>query len=74
LLFETKFSAAARRFVENNNELATSSNVINELISISIRNLCEERYNTRNYSSFRRFVAQNGYDPFEKDLDAIFQF
>jgi len=74
LLFETKFSAAARRFIENNNELATSSNVINELISISIRNLCEERYNTRNYSAFRRFVAQNGYDPFEKDLEAIFQF
>jgi predicted nucleic acid-binding protein len=74
LLFETKFSPAARRFIEHHNELATSSNVINELISVSVRNLCEERYNTRNYSSFRRFVVQNGYDPFKKDLDAIFQF
>lgn len=74
LLFETKFSPAARRFIEHHTELATSSSVINELISVSIRNLYEERYNTRNYSSFRKFIVQNGYDPFQEDLDSIFQF
>jgi len=74
LLFETRFSQSARRFVESNNDLATSSNVINELISVAVRNLCEQKYNTRNYSSFRRFIAKNGYDPFKKEVDEIFQF
>jgi predicted nucleic acid-binding protein len=74
LLFETRFSLAARRFIENHNDLATSSNVINELISVSIRNLCEQKYNAKNYSSFRRFIADNGYDPFKNEVDEIFQF
>jgi predicted nucleic acid-binding protein len=73
-LFDTKFSASARSFIEVNQELATSSSVINELILVAIRNLCEERYGTRNHSSFRRFIAQRGYEPFKKDLDAILRF
>ncbi len=73
-LFDTKFSASARSFIELNQELTTSSAVINELILVAIRNLCEERYGTRNHSSFRKFIVQRGYEPFKKDLDAILQF
>lgn len=73
-LFETRFSASARRFIESHDDLATSSNVINELISVSVKNLCEKKYKTRNYSSFRRFIANNGYEPFKKEVNEIFQF
>ncbi|MFB3764330.1 MAG: PIN domain-containing protein [Methanotrichaceae archaeon] len=73
-LFDTKFSTSARGFIEANQELATSSSVVNELILVAIRNLCEERYGTRNHSSFRRFIAQKGYEPFKKDMSAILQF
>ncbi len=73
-LFDTKFSISARRFIELNQELVTSSSVINELILVAIRNLCEERYGTRSHSSFRSFIAQRGYEPFKEDLNAVLQF
>ena len=73
-LFDTKFSASARGFIEANHELATSSSVINELILVAIRNLCEERYGTKNHSSFRRFIERRGYEPFKGELDDILQF
>ena len=41
---------------------------------MAIRNLCEERHGTKNHSSFRRFIAQRGYEPFKKDLEEILQF
>jgi predicted nucleic acid-binding protein len=72
--FDTKFSDSARRFIDQNNKLVTSSTVIHELILVSVRDLCEERYGTKNHTSFRRFIADNGYGPFEKEIEAVFRF
>jgi predicted nucleic acid-binding protein len=72
--FDTKFSNSARRFIDKNHKLVTSSTVINELILVSVRDLCEERYGTKNHTSFKRFIIDNGYGPFEKDIDAVFSF
>ncbi|MCK9441919.1 MAG: PIN domain-containing protein [Methanothrix sp.] len=55
-------------------ELVTSATVIHELIYVSIRDLCEERYGTRNNSSYRKIIATKGYAPFRKDIDRLFQF
>ncbi len=74
VLFNTKFTSSARRFIDQHQELATSPTVINELILVAVRNLCEERYSTRNHSSFKKFITNNGYEPFRKDLNAIFEF
>jgi len=65
--FDTKFSDSARRFIDQNHKLVTSSTVINELIFVSVRNLCEERYKTKNHASFKRFIVDNGYTPFENE-------
>lgn len=72
--FDTKFSDSARRFIDQNHKLVTSSSVIHELIFVSVRNLCEERYGTKNHASFKRFLINNGYAPFEKEIEAIFRF
>jgi len=72
--FDTKFSNSARRFIDQNHKLVTSSTVIHELIFVSVRNLCEERYGTKNHASFKRFLIDNGYAPFEKEIEAIFRF
>jgi len=53
IFFDTKFSDFARRFIEKNHNLVTSSTVLNELIFVSIRDLCMERYGTKNYTSLR---------------------
>jgi predicted nucleic acid-binding protein len=72
--FETSFSNSARRFIDQNQKLVTSSTVINELIFISVRDLCEERYGTKNHASFKRFIVDSGYGPFEKEIEAVFRF
>jgi hypothetical protein len=54
-------------------DLATSSTVLSELVFISLRKLCKERYGTKNYSEFRRAIVQRGYCPFKEDLDLIFR-
>jgi predicted nucleic acid-binding protein len=72
--FETRFSHAARGFFDKNHRLVTSSTVIHELILVSVRDLCEERYGTKNHTSFKRFIVDNGYGTFEKEIDAIFRF
>jgi predicted nucleic acid-binding protein len=72
--FDTKFSNSARRFFDQNHKLVTSSTVIHELILVSVRDLCEERYGTKNHTSFKRFIVDNGYGPFEKEIDAVFRF
>jgi len=43
VLFDTKFTPAATKFIEQQQELATSFAVVNELVFVSVRNLCEER-------------------------------
>ena len=72
--FDTKFSNSARRFFDQNHKLVTSSTVIHELILVSVRDLCEERYGTKNHTSFKSFIVDNGYGPFEKEIDAVFRF
>lgn len=74
IIFETKFTDHALRIVETCPELVTSATVIHELIYVSIRDLCEERYGTRNNSSYRKIIATKGYAPFQKDIDRLFQF
>lgn len=74
IFFDTKFSDSARRFIEKNHNLVTSSTVLNELIFVSVRDLCMERYGTKNYASFKRFIVSNGYEPFEEEIEAVFRF
>ena len=74
IIFETKFTDRALRILETCPELVTSATVIHELIYVSIRDLCEERYGTRNNSSYRKIIATKGYAPFQKDMDRLFQF
>jgi predicted nucleic acid-binding protein len=74
IIFETKFTDRALRFLEASQELVTSATVIHELIYVSIRDLCEERYGTKNNSAYRKIIATKGYVPFEKDIDRLFQF
>ena len=74
IFFETKFSDSARRFIEKNHNLVSSSTVLNELIFVSVRDLCMERYGTKNYASFKRFIIANGYEPFEKEIETVFSF
>jgi predicted nucleic acid-binding protein len=71
---DTKFSDIARRFIEENHNLVTSFTVLNELIYVSVRDLCMERYGTKNYASFKKFIIANGYQPFGKEIEAIFLF
>ncbi len=74
IIFETKFTDYALKFIETYHELVTSATVIHELIYVTVRDLCEERYGTKNNSSFRKFIATKGYTPFQKDIDGLFQF
>jgi hypothetical protein len=73
-IFETRFTDRALRILETCPELVTSATVIHELIYVSIRDLCEERYGTRNNSSYRKIIATKGYAPFQKDIDKLFHF
>ena len=73
VLVETEFSRAAKSIILSPSELATSTTVLNELVFISIRKLCKERYEARSYSQLRKIIASRGYDPFRKDIDLIFQ-
>lgn len=72
IFFETEFSQRARRVIESPLSIVTSFTVVNELIFISIRKLAENRYNIRNYFEFRKFLAEKGYKPFERDVELIF--
>jgi predicted nucleic acid-binding protein len=54
-------------------DLATSATVLSELVFISLRKLCKERYGTNNYSEFRRAIVHKGYSSFKEDLDLIFR-
>ncbi len=74
IIFETRFTDRALRFLETCQEPVTSATVIHELIYVSIRDLCEERYGTKNNSSYRKIIATKGYAPFQKDIDGLFQF
>lgn len=74
IIFETRFTDRALRFIETCQEPVTSATVIHELIYVSIRDLCEERYGTKNNSSYRKIIATKGYAPFQKDIDRLFQF
>ena len=69
VLVQTKFSKSAQDIILMKSDLATSSTVLGELIFISLRKLCKERYGTKNYSEFRRVIVQRGYGPFKEDLD-----
>jgi predicted nucleic acid-binding protein len=73
IIFETRFTDRALRFIETCQEPVTSATVIHELIYVSIRDLCEERYGTKNNSSYRKIIATKGYAPFQKDIDRLFQ-
>lgn len=46
---------------------------MSELIYVSLRKLCKERYGTKNYSEFRKAIVQRGYGPFKEDLDLLFR-
>ncbi len=47
--------------------------VLNELVFVSVRKLCKDRFGARSYQQFRKIIADRGYDPFQKDIDLIFQ-
>ncbi len=72
VIFDNKFTDCALNFLETHKGLATSPTVVHELIYVSIRDLCEKLYGTRNYSSFRKFIATKGYAPFQKEIDFIY--
>lgn len=72
VLVKTEFSLTARNIIMMPSKLATSPTVMSELVFISLRKLCKERYGTKNYSEFRRFIARKGYEPFEEDIELIF--
>ena len=73
-IFETKFTDRALRFLETSQDLVTSATVIHELIYVSVRDLCEKRYGTKNNSSYRKIIATKGYDPFQEEISRLFQF
>lgn len=73
VLVQTKFSKSAQDIILMPSDLATSSTVLSELVFVSLRKLCKERYGARNYSEFRKAIVQKGYSPFKKDLDLIFR-
>jgi len=73
VLVKTKFSKSAQDIILMPSDLATSATVLSELVFISLRKLCKERYGTNNYSEFRRAIALKGYSPFKEDLDLIFR-
>jgi len=66
VLVKTEFSPAARNIMMMPAELATSATVLNELVFISLRKLCKERYGTKSYSEFRRIIARKGYKPLKR--------
>ena len=74
VLVQTKFTKFAQDIILMKSDLATSSTVLGELVFISLRKLCKERYGTKNYSEFRRVIVQRGYGPFKGDLGLIFRF
>jgi predicted nucleic acid-binding protein len=71
-LFETELSDKASAVLGSSMPLVTSFTVLNELVYISTRKLAESRYNVRTYREFRKFIAAEGYTPFERDLELIF--
>ncbi len=73
VLVHTKFSKSAQEIILMPSDLATSSTVLSELVYVSLRKLCKERYGTKNYSEFRRAIVQRGYGPFKEDLDLLFR-
>lgn len=73
VLVQTKFSKSAQEIILMPSDLATSSTVLSELVFISLRKLCKERYGTKNYSEFRKAIVQRGYGPFKEDLDLLFR-
>jgi len=73
ILVKTKFSGSAKDIIQIQSELATSATVLGELVYVSLRKLCKERYGTNNYSEFRRVIIHKGYSPFKEDLDLIFR-
>ena len=74
IIFETKFTDRALRFLETCQEPVTSATVIHELVYVTIRDLCEKRYGTKNNSAYRKIIATKGYAAFQNDIDGIFQF
>ena len=73
VLVKTKFSKSAQDIILKQSELATSATVLGELVFVSLRKLCKERYGTNNYSEFRKAIIHNGYSSFKEDLDLIFR-
>ena len=73
VLVKTKFSQSAKNIILMQSDLATSATVISELVFISLRKLCKERYGTKNYSEFRRAIVHKGYHSFKEDLDLMFR-
>jgi predicted nucleic acid-binding protein len=73
VLVQTKFSKSAQDIILMPSDLATSSTVLSELVFISLRKLCKERYGTKNSSEFRRAIVQRGYSPFKEHLGLIFR-
>lgn len=72
VLVKTEYSQAAQNIITMPSRLVTSATVLNELVFMSLRKLCKERYGTKSYSEFRRILASKGYEPFKDDIDLIF--
>jgi predicted nucleic acid-binding protein len=68
VLVKTKFSKSAQDIILMQSDLATSATVLSELVFVSLRKLCKERYGTNNYSEFRRAIVHKGYGPINDDL------
>jgi predicted nucleic acid-binding protein len=72
IFFETELSTKARGIIESSLPLVTSFTVLNELVYISTRKLAEMRHHVRTYREFRKFIADKGYTPFERDRELLF--
>lgn len=70
--FETELSPQARKVIESPSSFITSFIVIDELIFISTRKLAEREHGVKNFSEFRKLIAEKGYEPFKKDIELIF--
>jgi predicted nucleic acid-binding protein len=70
---KTEFSPVARNIITGPCDLASSLTVLSELVFISVRRICKNKYGTRNYRDYNRIIAEKGYEPFKEEINLIFQ-
>jgi predicted nucleic acid-binding protein len=73
VLVKTELSPVARNIITGPCDLASSLTVLSELVFISVRRICKNKYGTRNYRDYNRIIAEKGYEPFREEINLIFQ-